>query len=358
MLKLPPSRLLIICLRRIGDVLLVTPLIRTVKRHWPSTEIDLLVFKGTEGVLLANPDIHQLITVDEHPTFLAQWHLIKKIFRAYDLALSTLPGDKPTLYAYIAGRYRIGMLGMDKSRWWKRWLLAKTVEFDDLSTHTVLMNLRLAEVLQLTPCAEVVVSWHETDKEFVSHLIDVNRNLAILHPYPKFAYKEWVKESWLRLADWLQQKGYTVIFTGDKSELEKAMVAEFVDKLPASINMVARLSLSQLGFLLSKATIYIGPDTVITHMAAALGIPTIALFGPTNPVKWGPWPKSWALTNPFVRVGSQHRNNVYLMQGPGSCVPCFNEGCEQHIKSYSRCLQDLTAEQVISKISLLLNKKR
>ena len=113
--------------------------------------------------------------------------------------------------------------------------------------------------------------------------------------------------------------------------------------------------MNQLGFLLSQAKIYIGPDTVVTHMAAALGVPTMALFGPSNPVKWGPWPKAWTLSNPFVRVGSQHRNNVYLMQGSGVCVPCFQEGCEQHIRSHSRCLENLTAQQVINKVRILIN---
>lgn len=356
MVKLPPGRLLIVCIRRIGDVLLATPLIRTFKRHWPETKIDLLVFKGTEGVLTANSDIQEIIPVDEHPDFLTQLRLVKKIFRAYDLAVSTLPGDKATLYTYVAANYRIGMLGSDKSRWWKRLLLSEAVEFDNLSTHTVLMNLRLAEILQLTPLSEIIVSWHEKDMKFVSQLIDINKNLAILHLRPKFAYKEWIKEGWLSLANWLQQNGYTVIFTGDKTESEKKIAAELIDKLAAgTINMVGCLSLNQLGFLLSNAKIYIGPDTVITHMAAALGVPTMALFGPTNPVKWGPWPKSWTLSNPFVRVGSQHRNNVYLMQGLGKCVPCFKEGCDQHIKSHSRCLQDLTAQQVINKVSLLIN---
>jgi heptosyltransferase-3 len=357
MYKQPPGRLLIICIRRIGDVLLVTPLIRTFKRHWPEAKIDLLVFKGTESILSANPDVQNIITIEEHPDFFTHYHLIKKIFRVYDIAISTLPGDKAILYAYFAAKYRVGMLGADKSRWWKCLLLSETVEFDNISTHTVLMNLRLAEILQLNPCSEIVVSWQEKDKYKVTQLIDINEKLAILHLRPKFSYKEWVQEAWVTVANWLLQGGYTVVLTGDRTESEKKMATELLDRLPEGvINMVGHLSLNQLGFLLSLAKIYIGPDTVVTHMAAALGIPTMALFGPSNPVKWGPWPKEWKLSNPFVRIGSQHRNNVYLMQGAGVCVPCFQEGCDRHIKSHSRCLQDLTAQQVINKVSMLINQ--
>ncbi|MES2998364.1 MAG: glycosyltransferase family 9 protein [Pseudomonadota bacterium] len=353
--KLPPGRLLIICTRRIGDVLLVTPLIRTFKRHWPNTKIDLLVFEGTESILVANPDINAIISVAEHPTFFSHYRIIKKIFRAYTLAVSTQVGDKATLYAFFAARYRIGMLGDDKSRWWKSLLLSDAVEFDNVSTHTVLMNLRLAEILQLTPFPEIVLAWSKKDAEIVSQCIDIkNKNLAVLHVLPKFSYKEWVKQGWLHLANWLQQNGYTLVFTGDKTQEEKKIVSEILDQLHgAAINMVGCLSLNQLAFLLSYSKIYIGPDTVVTHMAAALGVPTVALFGPSNPVKWGPWPKAWSSTNPFILIGSQQRNNVYLIQGAGSCVPCFKEGCDSHINSRSRCLENLAVEQVITAVRLV-----
>ena len=130
---------------------------------------------------------------------------------------------------------------------------------------------------------------------------------------------------------------------------------EILDRLPGEgINRVGCLSLSQLAFLLTRSQIYIGPDTVVTHMAAALGVATVALFGPTNPVKWGPWPKTWnVLTNPFVRIGSQRRNNVYLLQGSSVCVPCLQEGCDRHINSRSRCLDDLTVQVVINAVRLM-----
>lgn len=357
MYKSPPGRLLIICIRRIGDVLLVTPLIRTFKRHWPQTKIDLLVFKDTESILSSNPDIENIISVEEHPDFSQHYHLFKKIFRAYDMAVSTSPGDKAILYSYFAAKYRIGMLNADKSRWWKRLLLSEVVEFDNISTHTVLMNLRLAEVLQLNPCSEIVITWREDDQQKIFQLIDTSKKLAIMHLRPKFSYKEWIKEGWISVANWLLQMGFTVVLTGDNSKSEKKMADELLNKLTKNIiNMVGHLSLNQVGFLLSLAKIYIGPDTVVTHMAAALGIPTLALYGPSNPVKWGPWPKAWTLGNPFVRVGSQHRNNVYLLQGSGICVPCFQEGCDQHIHSRSRCLESLTAQQVINKLRILINQ--
>ncbi|EDP47020.1 glycosyltransferase family 9 protein [Rickettsiella grylli] len=352
-----PKRILIICTRRLGDVLLATPLIRTFKVHWPKAKIDLLIFKGTESVLNANPDINTIISIEEQPNFSQHYQLVKKIFRRYNLSVSTLPGDKTSLYAFFASTYRIGVLGTDKSRWWKRLLLSKAIPFDNISTHTVLMNLRLAEALQLTPHPEIVITWQEKDKYNVNQWVDLNKKIAILHLCPKFSYKEWTKEGWIGLARWLLQANYRVVLTGDKTKTEKKMAADLMRCLPEGvINTVGHFSLNQLGFLLSQATLYVGPDTVVTHMAAALGTPTLALFGPSNPIKWGPWPKAWTLRNPFVRTGSQFRNNVYLMQGSGVCVPCFQEGCDRHSQSHSRCLKNITFQQVIDNIQLLMDR--
>ena len=127
--------------------------------------------------------------------------------------------------------------------------------------------------------------------------------------------------------------------------------------MPAgSLNLVGQLTLGCTGYLLSRAAVYLGPDTAITHMAAALGVPTVALFGPSNPVKWGPWPKGHpADRNPWRRVGSGHVGNVFLVQGEKSCVPCLLEGCGRHIESYSDCLQELPASRVIAAARALLD---
>jgi heptosyltransferase-3 len=123
-----------------------------------------------------------------------------------------------------------------------------------------------------------------------------------------------------------------------------------------TVNAAGKLSLGASACLISRARIYIGPDTAMTHIAAALGTPTVALYGPTNPVKWGPWPRSQAPdANPWRRCGSQRAGNVVLLQGPGACVPCHLSGCDRHIGSYSDCLQQLPTARVIAAIEQLLD---
>ena len=103
-IRLPDQpRVLVVILRRLGDVLLTTPLIRSVKRAYPQASIDALVFAGTEGILAGNPDLAEIITVPQRSSFLDTLSLIARLFRRYDLALSTQTGDRPTALAVIAG---------------------------------------------------------------------------------------------------------------------------------------------------------------------------------------------------------------------------------------------------------------
>jgi heptosyltransferase-3 len=356
-----PDRVLVVIPRRIGDVLLATPLMRSLKRAWPQAQIDALVFRGTEGVLTANPDLTQVLTIAERPGFAEHLRLYATITRRYDLAVSLLTGDRPTLYALAAGRRSVGLQMTDPDAAWKRRRLDQWVAFDNLDTHTVRMNLALAEALGIQSHAEIVVSWSAHDQATVNETLpDWNtRPFAVLHAFPTFNYKKWTLAGWVELARWLEVRGLRVFLSGGLDPEEIAYVSELAQHLPNATALAGKFSLSPLGYLLSKAQFYCGPDTAVTHMSAALGVPTVALFGPSNPVKWGPWPRGYSVAhNPWQRVGSQRQGNVFLIQGEAPCapgVPCLLEGCERHVASYSECLQQLPAQRVIRAAEDLLS---
>lgn len=359
----PPQRILVVVTRRIGDVLLATPLIRSLKRAWPQADIHALVFRGTAGVLAANPDLSQVIEIPERPGLVEHLRLYTQIFRRYDLALSMQPGDRPTLYAWAAGRQRLG-LQPAVGHSWRKSLLTQWVAYDDLDTHTVRMNLALAELLDIPPLAEVVAAYDDADRTVLAQLWPEREAhpYAVLHPYPKFNYKMWTPQAWCELTAWLQSRGLAVALSGGPGADERAYVDALAARLPAARNLCGRLTLGQTACLLAGASLYCGPDTATTHMAAALNIPTVALFGPSNPVKWGPWPYGQpAGRNPWARVGTQYSGNVALVQGEAACapgVPCLAEGCERHIESYSLCLQQLPAARVIAAADRLLSQAK
>jgi heptosyltransferase-3 len=360
-LRIPPQRILVIITRRIGDVLLSTPLIHSLKLAWPNSEIDTLVFANTASVLTGNPDITRIITIPERPSAIEHLKFFTNIWHKYDLSISTLSGDRPTIYAWAAGKYRVGLLENKSNQYWKRILLDAWLPFDNEQTHTIAMYLAIAKSLNILPSTEVILKWNEPQAKHIRQLIDIEKPYAVLHIYPKFSYKMWHEQGWIELAKWLESQGLQLILTGSPAADEMAYIANIFAKFPAnSINLAGKLDLGATAYLLKQAKIYVGPDTSISHIAAAMGTPSVALFGPSNPVKWGPWPRGQALTkSPFLLKGTQTVGNVTIIQGHGlknskDCVPCFEEGCERHIDSSSECLQSLTAATVIEAVKKLL----
>ena len=357
-----PKSILVIATRRIGDVILTTPLIRSLRHAYQDARLDVVVFKGTESCISANKDIDTIITITEGATFREQIKTICKLFRQYDLAISTLSGDRPTFYSLIAGKISIGFVENGQKLSWQRVLLDKYLLFDNRETHTVTMNLSLLKLIDVRQIPEVTISWAKDDELKVNKLLpfDMDKEpYAVLHVYPMFSYKMWHLAGWTDLIRWLNAKGLRTLLTGSNSPDEREYISRLCQSLPCdSINVAGLLSLSGVAYLLSKASVYIGLDTAVTHMASALGIPTIALYGPTNPVKWGPMPKNIysPKKSPYKRKGSQKMGNVFLLQGKGKCVPCHEEGCDRNIQSLSRCLQDMPAADVIEAIETMMTQ--
>ena len=354
-----PKRILVIATRRIGDVILTTPLVRSLRHAYPDARLNVLVFKGTERCLSANKDIDHIITIVEGAPLGEQIKTIGKLFRRYDLAISTLSGDRPIFYAWIAGKISIGLVESGYKHLWKRTLLNKYVLFDNDETHTVKMNLSLIGLLGVKQIPDVIISWAKSDEINVGEILplDMEKPYAVIHVYPMFSYKMWHHEGWTNLICWLDSMGLRTVLTGGNATDELRYISLLCQSLSCdTINAAGALTLGGVAYLLSRASVYIGLDTSITHMAAALGIPTIALYGPSNPVKWGPMPKNIAFTgkSPYKRKGSQKKGNVFLLQGKGDCVPCHEEGCEKNIESFSRCLQDIPSTDVIEAVKTML----
>lgn len=355
----PPASILVVVTRRIGDVLLATPVIRTLRHAWPEAAIDALVFAGTEGVLQANPDLRRVLTIAERPPLAAHLAFAARLWRGYDLALSLVPSDRPTLYAWLAGRSSVGLVVDAPKHRWKQHLLDQWVAFDNAGTHTVNMYLRAAQALGLEPRRQVVASWGNDDAARARGKLTaagVGGDYAVLHPAPKFNYKMWTLQGWQECGRWLAGQGLRVVLTGGPDPAERAYVAQLARALPAAADLAGSLSLAETACVVSQARLYIGPDTAVTHLAAALGVPVVTFYGPTDPVKWGPWPARYARdANPWRRHGTQRVDNVILLQGGAACVPCLLEGCDRHIDSLSDCLQQLPARRVIAAAAALLD---
>jgi len=350
--------ILLLVLRRLGDVLLATPLLRSLRRAYPEATIDAMVYSGQEGMLEGNPDCNAVIAVDPYPGRVGYLRLLRGRLRRYDLALTTQANDRSHGYALLFGKRRVGLV--PDPGWasaWKRASCSAHAVLDDVNTHTVVQNLVLADLLGIKRCYEVVPPEKKTPQKLPSE------PYVVLHPYPKFNYKQWTAEGWKTLIGWLRSKGLRVVLSGGPDRDEKAYNASLVPGGEA-LDLTGKLPLGALAALYRGARLYVGTDTSTTHLAAACGVSTLALYGPTNPVKWGPWPASHepgGAASPYKKLARpwQRAGNVILLQGVqpldlGRCLPCRLEGCERHVRSFSRCLTEMPLDPVTAAADALL----
>jgi heptosyltransferase-3 len=339
-------RILVVALRRLGDVLLATPLVRSIKRAWPKARIDALVFADTAGILEGNPDIDRVIAMPSRPTPADTIAAAARVIGRYDLAVSTQSGDRPTAFALLAARRHVAPVEERFSGRVKRIMLTRCVPHD-AAVHRVEAMLRLADALGIARVPQVVPPRSGTAVAAAAY--------AVIHAAPMFTYKRWTAAGWRALAEALAARGLTVVATGGPGAEER----RYLDEVWRGTTVVRRdgtLRWGELAALLAGARVFIGPDTSVTHLAAAAGCATVALFGPTDPRLWGPWPAG-GLDAPWQAAGEiQERGNVQLVQHAFPCTPCQLEGCERRLTSDSACLAALSPHDVLTAVDRALGR--
>lgn len=360
-LAVSPRSALVIALRYLGDVLLATPIAATVKRLHPDCQVDMLVFRGAEPMLEGNADLRAVLTTREGASVRERLAQMRDLWRRYDLAVVTSPGDPPVLFGLAAARTRIGFVPANSStRWWKRAVLTRSCDFEPQAPRLA-HNDALARLLGAAQAAEVTpptagitaASWRERLG------FDPSRErFAVVHPSPRWRYKRWTDDGWRRLVEHLRARVERVLLTGGPDDAERRYLDDLALAGEGVRRLDGRLRLAEAADLLRLATLYVGPDTAMTHLAAACGAPTVTLFGPTDPVIWGP--ASSGDRRPFERVAAmQRRGKVLLLQNPElPCVPCQLEGCDRHRDSRSDCLDRLPAERVLRAVDSVLEATR
>ncbi|RKE72304.1 heptosyltransferase-3 [Pseudorhodoplanes sinuspersici] len=344
-------RILVIALRRLGDVLLTTPLIRSMRRAWPDAHLEAMVFEDTASILEGNPDLDAVVKAPSRAKPSQGLRLAGELWRRYDLAISTQPGDRPTSFAILSGRKSVGMIDDNFNGRVKAMLLGRYARSrSDL--HRVDETLQLADVIGIPRVPEIVAP-----RAAAPSPLQPDVPYAVVHAAPFFRYKQWHRDGWRRLAGHLLGKGLRVIATGGPGAAERA----YLDGIWEGLDVVradGALTWPELSSLMADARVFAGPDTSVTHLAAAVGCPTVALFGPTDPRRWGPWPAS-GLAEPWEAAGTiQRRGNVWLVQNPLPCMPCQLEGCLRHVQSHSLCLDEMPAEPVLRAVDEVLSSSK
>jgi heptosyltransferase-3 len=340
------ARALVIKLRHHGDVLLASPVLSTLKAHAPKMEIDALVYDDTAPMLEGHPALSRLHAVGRQwktQGFLKRALLERELFarlreRRYDLLVHLSEQPRGAWLARTLGaRYGVAPSMAGRGSFWR----GSFTHFYPLvkQRHQVEVNLDALRRIGVQPSAEQRKLSFATGFQAEKKISELAQKAFIhVHPASRWRFKCWPAEKNAELIDRLAAEGHRVVVTAAPDAEERALVEDILKRTKSKpLNLAGQLSIKELGALTARAHLFIGVDSMPMHLAAAMGTPTVALFGPSGATKWGPWKVAHRV------VVSAH-----------SCRPCGQDGCGGG--KVSECLTTLPVDAVYAAARELLEQ--
>jgi lipopolysaccharide heptosyltransferase III len=352
-------KVLIIAMPALGDILLATPLIRSIRDRDPDAVIDLLIYPGQEGIVEGNPDIDAVLVADNHPGIWQILALTRKMWRKYDIAISNAASDRANFYLWLFSRKRVSVT-LENSAAWKRRIAYATVDCKP-GMHALLRNNALGALLGY-PGNHAVILPRVAGKPSEHSPLPIpgmdTRPYAVLHLEARLPYKRWTDEGWRDVAAYLSEKELDIYVTGGGGERESQYLQSVLRLMPAVTNLTGKLRLAEVSELIAGSRIYVGVDTVASHIAASHGTPSVVLFGPDSAQSWGPWPAGYVSdTSPWQDGRTQRHGNVWIIQSTERCTACPEGSCRKARDLSSGCppMISITSSQVIEAIAATLD---
>jgi heptosyltransferase-3 len=350
-------RVLVTKLRHHGDVLLASPVFTVLRRALPEAEIDALVYRETTAMLEGHPAIATLHTIDrawKREGLIVQVREERRLLstlasRRYDLLVHLTEHPRGAWLArLLKPRYAVARELDGRHRFWRgsfthRYRLPRA-----RPRHTVECNLDALRRIGIRPAAEdkrLVLCPDDKSAARVRNLFAQqgleSRRFLHLHPGSRWLFKCWPPERSAALLDRLAADGHRIAVTGAPDARERALVDAILDACASAsrsriVDLSGALSLRELAALTREARAFIGVDSAPMHIAAAMGTPVVALFGPSGELEWGPW-------------GVPHR---VVASNDFPCRPCGIDGCGSG--KISECLVAVPVERVHAALTELL----
>ena len=350
-------RALVVKLRHHGDVLLAAPVLSALKRQAPDCEVDALVYAETAPMLEGHPALSRLHVIDRNwkrqgivRQASAEWRLLRDLHaRHYDLVLHLSVHTRGAWLTRLL-RPRWSVAPRFRPGFWAGSFSHLYPAQSDPHRHTVETNLDSLRALGVEPSpqdkAVVLVPGAEAEAS-VTAILDGHRlpagGFVHVHPASRWSFKCWPAERVAALCDALAERGWPIMLTSAPDPGEQALVAAVAaaraphgaTRAP-TVDLSGKLSLKELAALTSRARLFVGVDSAPMHMAAAMGTPVVAIFGPSGDREWGPW-------------GPGHR---VVASTTHDCRPCGRAGCDD--SKVSECLTTLPVQQVLAACDELL----
>jgi lipopolysaccharide heptosyltransferase I len=329
-------KVLIVKLSALGDVVQSLPVAMAIRRQEPEAQIDWLVERPSAGLLAGHPALNRVLVSPRHELAEAEGLPLSPLSRfgrelravRYDAVLDLQGLMKSAICVALSrGRRKIGWRGGKESI--AAWAYNERLAPFDPDRPALERYLDMLDPLSLERPAQIEFGLHPAPGELAqaAALLDGLEGegpLVLLHPMAKWDSKLWPLASWVELAKLLGAQGLRMALTGSS---EDRSVGEFIASragLGSRLkDLTGRTGLKELAALISLAAAAVCTDTGVMHLAAALGAPVVALFGPTAPWRTGPF-------------GAGHR----VLTAGVECAPCFERFCAE-----PRCMQQITPGQ-------------
>ncbi|HEX5765059.1 MAG TPA: glycosyltransferase family 9 protein [Woeseiaceae bacterium] len=315
-----------------------------------------------------NPDVSRVLVQPRRPSFADSLRFLASIFRRYDLAISTSTTDRSFINLWFAAPRRIGKIASPGFKtWWKRKIVRAALLVDP-DTHVLVENLRFADLLGI----ERHYPWESPQSALApaannSAVEQLSEPYAVVHLMPGSVLRQWPDEHWRSVIDALRNRGIAVVATGSGDPAEVAYVDKILtgcsggEELAPLSSLAGELQFNELAALIQRAVLFIGPDTSVSHMAATTGVPVVALFGPTDVARWGPWPSKWPSepgrdNSPWQRdLLEQTQGNVSILRMACDCGSRTPD-CRLTPSTRASCMTRLAPERVLEAVGRLLQR--
>ena len=336
---------LVVRLRSIGDAVLTTPSLYALKRFLPHARVDILLEDWVAPVLEGFEYVDNIITLKRGSTTARA--LVARHIRSarYDVAYNLHGGTTATLLTRASGaRHRVGYSSYQYGSLQNHLAPSSSLLWGRDKTHSVEQQLALLGWTGVPVTDRPATRLAVTDQAAASisarlsaaGLDETRTPLAVIHPAAAFDTKQWATERFARVAESLASRGLAIVAITASTE------AHVADKLKqhttAPVVTFTDLSLTEVTALLSQARLFVGNDSGIAHMAAAVGAPSVVIFGSSNTAHWRPWAKAHA----------------EIVVEEMECQPCHGYFCEKF--EQPECIKRVPVERVVAAIARILKE--
>ncbi len=325
--KVMPKKILILRFGAIGDVVHSTALYRSIKRKYPETRIHYVCFKTPSENILHDPDLDK-VWIAEGKTYKQLWKLAKKLRKEkFDAFINLQPGIRTRLFSL--------MLGMPETVTYKKTFKLHAVENFRQTGKKLFKHIEPEKNLKLYINQEV--------KNRVSVLLGKKSPVIAFNMgvSPTRQGRRWPLEYWRELAKkFLDNHDCKIILTGSLEDREFSET--LLDVSPKISSFCAKVSVEENTALLSFCDLVISGDTGPLHVATAVGVPAVGLYGAAPVSRTGPYGEN------CIAVFS-HRQ----------CVPCNKRKCKylKQDETYTPCLEDIKPDRVFNVAGAYLLEK-